>query len=115
MEKGGPQLFIFPDESGDLNEQKVIKSKKLDVQEELTAPEKIQKEMLFTNLRKLEKEHGELNNNALRQGGYFQEKSKFIAREIKWINEFVGKDIVQVSSLDEERMTYSPHTSEEAA
>lgn len=105
MEQPGKQLFIFPDESGGNMQKRSA--------EDLSPPEKIRKDMLYTDLQKLKDTFGEINNTALLEGGYFRRSSKFIQQEIDWINEFVGDNVVQISNLDHNRMTWVPKLSDD--
>lgn len=68
--------------------------------------EKICRDLLENDLKKLKEKFGEINNDALLEGGYFRRRSTKIAQEVEWINAWVGKDIVKVSESDPERMTY---------
>jgi len=115
MEKGGRQLFIFPEESGGLDGEEETQSER-----ELTPIEKIKKDLLVTDLQKLEKEFGKISNLVLFENGYYrkdraQEKKEHAQQEADWINEFAGEDIVRVyqdQNSEKYRMTYISQSSE---
>ena len=109
MEKPGKQLFIFSEDGGAHSDAENKTPKK----EQLSYPEQMRKEILFTELQGLKDKFGEINNQALLEGGYFRRPSNFIQQEIDWINEFAGDDIVQVSDLDNKRMTWVPKSQDE--
>lgn len=116
MEKGGRQLFIFPEESGELDDEKKVQSER-----ELTPIEKIKKDLLVTDLQKLEKEFGKISNLVLFENGYYrkdraQENTEHVQQEVDWINEFAGADIVRVykdQNSGKYRITYIPQSSED--